>query len=51
MSLQIASAYFPKDALYLIQSPRNDEDSDKKRMSQSPGVFVIAGPVHKTGRM
>ena len=48
---QIASAYFPKEVLCLIQSPRNDEDSDERRMSQSHGVFVIARPAHKAGHM
>ncbi len=48
---QIASAYFPKDALCLIRSPRNDEDSKERKMFQSHGVFVIARHAHKTGRM
>jgi len=48
---QIASAYFPKEVLCLLQSPRNDEDSDKRSRSQSHGVFVIARPAHKTVRM
>jgi len=44
---QIASAYFPKDALCLIQMPRNDEHSDKRKMFQSLRVFVIARTAHK----
>ena len=40
---QIASAYFPKDALCLIQTLRNDELSDKRKMFQSPESSSLRG--------
>jgi hypothetical protein len=48
---QIASAYLPKDALCLIQSPRNDEVSEERRLFQIHRDFVIARPAHKVDRL